>query len=181
MDRADHRGILFWVVCRELEGWHHSLQVRGGTTCLSADTKQLASYRDPNESQPNLMMKPALSVCRLINRIKPGSVHKINEPATMPFKKMENIANYLKGVRALGMKEFQMFGTPDLFEEKNLAQVCGLWMVLRRWCCPFREFSWFNLHDSHLLNELCRWSSPSTRWAAWCSLSCPTRPSPSWA
>ena len=60
---------------------------------------------------------------RLINRLKPGSVHKINEPATMPFKKMENIANYLKGVRALGMKEFEMFGTPDLYDEKNIAQV----------------------------------------------------------
>lgn len=62
-------------------------------------------------------------VCRLVNTIKPGSVPKINNPATMPFKKMENIANYLKGVRALGMKEFEMFGTPDLFEEKNIAQV----------------------------------------------------------
>jgi hypothetical protein len=55
--------------------------------------------------------------------IKPGSVPRINDPATMPFKKMENIANYLKAARALGMKEFEMFGTPDLFEEKNMAQV----------------------------------------------------------
>jgi len=60
---------------------------------------------------------------RLANRIKPGSVPKINEPATMPFKKMENIANYLKAVRGLGMKEFEMFGTPDLFDEKNVPQV----------------------------------------------------------
>jgi hypothetical protein len=58
-----------------------------------------------------------------VNRIRPGSVAKINEPATMPFKRMENIANYLKGVRALGMKEFEMFGTPDLFDEKNVPQV----------------------------------------------------------
>jgi len=41
----------------------------------------------------------------------------------MPFKKMENIANFLKAIRALGMKEFEMFSTPDLFEEKNLPQV----------------------------------------------------------
>jgi len=43
----------------------------------------------------------------------------------MPFKKMENIANALKGLRALGMKEFEMFGTPDLFEEKNMRQVAS--------------------------------------------------------
>ena len=41
----------------------------------------------------------------------------------MPFKKMENIANFLKAVRALGMKEFEMFGTPDLYDEKNVNQV----------------------------------------------------------
>lgn len=41
----------------------------------------------------------------------------------MPFKKMENIANFLKAARALGMKEFEMFGTPDLYDEKNVAQV----------------------------------------------------------
>lgn len=41
----------------------------------------------------------------------------------MPFKKMENIANFLKAIRAMGMKEFEMFSTPDLFEKKNVAQV----------------------------------------------------------
>jgi uncharacterized protein with LGFP repeats len=66
---------------------------------------------------------PSSSLRRLANKIKPGSVPKINEPATMPFKKMENIANYLKAVRSLGMKEFEMFGTPDLFDEKNVQQV----------------------------------------------------------
>lgn len=61
--------------------------------------------------------------CRLANKLRPGVVPKINDPATMPFKKMENIANYLKAVRALGMKEFEMFGTPDLYDEKNVPQV----------------------------------------------------------
>lgn len=36
---------------------------------------------------------------------------------------MENIANYLKAVRALGMKEFEMFGTGDLYDEKNTDMV----------------------------------------------------------
>lgn len=66
---------------------------------------------------------PPLPPARLINRIKAGSVPKINDPATMPFKQMENIANALKGIRALGMREMEMFGTPDLYEEKNVPVV----------------------------------------------------------
>jgi len=67
-----------------------------------------------------------------MNAIKPGSVPKINEPATMPFKKMENIANSLKAQRALGMKEFEMYGTPDLFDEKNMRQVVSSMHALGR-------------------------------------------------
>ena len=70
-------------------------------------------------------LKDGVVLCKLVNKIRPGSVAKVNDPATMPFKKMENIANALKGLRALGMKEFEMFGTPDLFEEKNLKQVAS--------------------------------------------------------
>ncbi len=70
---------------------------------------------------------PLTSSNSLVNKIKPGSVEKINNPpfpkAVAPFKKMENIANFLKGIRALGMKEFEMFGTADLYEEKNINQV----------------------------------------------------------
>jgi transgelin len=62
-------------------------------------------------------------LCKLMNKLKPGSVPKINDPATMPFKKMENIANAIKALRSLGMKEFEMFGTPDLYDGKNLGQV----------------------------------------------------------
>ena len=36
---------------------------------------------------------------------------------------MENISNSLKAFRALGLKEFEMFSTNDLFEEKNINQV----------------------------------------------------------
>jgi hypothetical protein len=50
----------------------------------------------------------------------------------MPFKKMENIANYLKAVRAIGMKEFEMFGTPDLYEEKNMNMVINSFHALGR-------------------------------------------------
>ena len=69
-----------------------------------------------------------------MNQLKAGSVPKINNPATMPFKKMENIANFLKAIRALGMREMEMFGTPDLFEEKNIPVVVRSIHALGRLC-----------------------------------------------
>ena len=64
-------------------------------------------------------LKDGVILCKLMNKIKPGSVPKFNEAPTMPFKKMENIANSLKALRGLGMKEFEMFGTPDKVFKDN--------------------------------------------------------------
>ena len=41
----------------------------------------------------------------------------------LPLPQMENITNAIKAFRALGMKEFEMFSTLDLYEEKNIQQV----------------------------------------------------------
>ena len=96
--------------------------VRTAATQLSLDAARLVpAAAAATASPPSHSSRPRAR--RLANKIKPGSVPKINIPATMPFKKMENIANYLKAVRSVGMKEFEMFGTPDLFEEKNVNQV----------------------------------------------------------
>ena len=110
------------LLCQCVRGW--AAAVAYGGACVGA------VFSPP----------PPPPLSSLANRLKPGSVLKINDPATMPFKKMEvrrapcrfwwawcrtpsraaphphpppqNIANYLKAVRALGMKEFEMFGTP---------------------------------------------------------------------
>lgn len=47
------------------------------------------------------------------------SAHRVTNRSIV----QENIANFLKGARAFGMKEFEMFGTPDLYDEKNIMQV----------------------------------------------------------
>lgn len=79
-------------------------------------------------------LQDGVILCELVNKIKPGSVAKINKPATMPFKKLENITNSIKAMRALGIREFELFSTPDLAEEKNLnAVVIGI-TALGRWC-----------------------------------------------
>lgn len=62
-------------------------------------------------------LKNGQILCKLINAIKPGSVKKI-ETSAMPFKQMENISNFLRACRALGVREYELFETVDLYEEK---------------------------------------------------------------
>ena len=47
-------------------------------------------------------------LCRLVNALKPGAVGKIAS-GTMPFKQMENIAQYLRACSALGVPAFETF------------------------------------------------------------------------
>jgi hypothetical protein len=77
-------------------------------------------------------LKSGEVLCRLANKIKPGSVGKISA-MKMPFKQMENIGNYLSACSALGMPAFESFQTVDLFENKNmLAVVTNLHALGRR-------------------------------------------------
>lgn len=61
-------------------------------------------------------------LCVLINAIKPGAVRKVND-SRMPFKQMENVSNFLKACRAVGVAEYSLFETVDLFEGKDLGLV----------------------------------------------------------
>jgi len=62
-------------------------------------------------------------LCKAINRIRPGSVKKINN-SRMPFQERENIANYLRAcVEFFGMKPLDMFMTGDLYDGTNLVVV----------------------------------------------------------
>lgn len=56
-------------------------------------------------------------LCILINAIRPGVVRKVND-SKMPFKQMENISNFLKACRAVGVAEYSLFETVRWF--------CGL-------------------------------------------------------
>lgn len=58
-------------------------------------------------------------LCQLANAIKPGSVKKINT-MNAPFKQRENITYFQKFMRDNGMTESAMFGTDDLYDEKNM-------------------------------------------------------------
>ena len=62
-----------------------------------------------------------------------GGLAKIKaNKSTMPFKQMENISAFLSGCRQLGMREQEVFCTPDLFEEKNLMLVVNAILALKK-------------------------------------------------
>jgi len=65
-------------------------------------------------------LKDGKVLCMAMNSVKPGAIPKIND-STMPFKQMENIANFLQACRKeLGMKENDLFTTPDVFDERSI-------------------------------------------------------------
>uniref|UniRef100_A0A7S4RVI9 Calponin-homology (CH) domain-containing protein n=1 Tax=Alexandrium monilatum TaxID=311494 RepID=A0A7S4RVI9_9DINO len=67
-------------------------------------------------------LKNGQVLCKLANAIRPAIVKKVNS-SQMPFKQMENITFFMNAARELGVPESAMFGTPDLFEEKNMGSV----------------------------------------------------------
>ena len=67
-------------------------------------------------------LKSGRRLCELINSIKPGAVRRVND-SRMPFKQMENISNFLKACRAVGVTEYSLFETVDLFEGKDIGLV----------------------------------------------------------
>ena len=49
-------------------------------------------------------LKDGQILCRFINTIQPGTVKKI-ETSKMVFKQMENVTNFIRGCRGLGVPE----------------------------------------------------------------------------
>lgn len=67
-------------------------------------------------------LKNGQVLCRLANSIRPGIVKSVHT-SPLPFMQMENITFFMDAARELGVPEAAMFGTPDLYEEKNMPSV----------------------------------------------------------
>lgn len=76
-------------------------------------------------------LKDGIILCKLINKIRPGSVKKIQE-STMPFKQMENIQAFQEGIKKYGVAENEVFQTVDLYEKKDINQVTLCLLALTR-------------------------------------------------
>ncbi|KUF89148.1 Luc7 protein 3 [Phytophthora nicotianae] len=76
--------------------------------------KFLASFGDS--------LKDGVMLCSLMNKIKPGLIPRI-QTSSMPFKQMENVSAFVRACRSIGVAEFDLFETVDLYNQKNLGQV----------------------------------------------------------
>ena len=66
-----------------------------------------------------LELKSGEMLCKLLNKISPGIIPKI-QTSKMAFKQMENVDAYIKGCRALGVPDGGLFMIVDLFEGKDM-------------------------------------------------------------
>jgi len=68
------------------------------------------------------ILKDGQILCKLINKIAPDSVKKIQSKGTA-FQLMENIQRFQAAIKKYGVPEEEIFQTPDLFERRNIQQV----------------------------------------------------------
>ncbi|KAL0881074.1 hypothetical protein ABMA27_002202 [Loxostege sticticalis] len=68
------------------------------------------------------ILKDGVVLCKLINKLSPGSVKKIQERGTN-FQLMENIQRFQAAIKKYGVPEEEIFQTADLFERRNIPQV----------------------------------------------------------
>jgi len=68
------------------------------------------------------ILKDGIVLCKLINKIQPGSVKKFKEKGPA-FLLMENVQSFLAAIAKYGVPNEEVFQTPDLFEARNIPQV----------------------------------------------------------
>lgn len=69
-------------------------------------------------------LRDGVKLCKLLNTIKPGAVRRVNtKEGQNKFKQMENISNFIRGCREIGVKEYSLFETVDLYEGKDVGLV----------------------------------------------------------
>ncbi|XP_055624875.1 muscle-specific protein 20 [Toxorhynchites rutilus septentrionalis] len=79
-------------------------------------------------------------LCKLINKLAPGSIAKINTSGTQ-FKMMENINMFQNAIKKYGVPDLDVFQTVDLYEKKDIAQVTSSIFALARACYKHPEFT----------------------------------------
>ncbi|XP_072297954.1 calponin-2 [Eucyclogobius newberryi] len=67
-------------------------------------------------------LKSGVILCKLINGLQPNSVKKINT-SELNWYQLENVNNFLAGIKTYGMKTHDTFEASDLFDNGNLTQV----------------------------------------------------------
>jgi hypothetical protein len=68
-------------------------------------------------------LKDGRVLCRLLNKLNGEDLIKKINTQKMAFKQMENIEQFIKGCKAFGLKDGDIFQTADLYECQNMSQV----------------------------------------------------------
>jgi len=103
-----------------IERAQESLDWMEAVTEKSIEYPEGSAIRDQNDF--GVVLKNGHLLCELINKLRPGSVKKINT-MNAPFKQRENIEMYLKGCETYGLVTQDLFQVNDLYENKNLYMV----------------------------------------------------------
>ncbi|XP_025223495.1 calponin-2 [Theropithecus gelada] len=69
-----------------------------------------------------LFPPPHIVPSRLMNKLQPGSVPKINR-SMQNWHQLENLSNFIKAMVSYGMNPVDLFEANDLFESGNMTQV----------------------------------------------------------
>ena len=77
------------------------------------------------------VLKDGIVLCRVLNKLKPGAVAKINESGGQ-FKMMENINNFQHALKEYGVPDIDVFQTVDLWEKKDIGGVTNTVFALGR-------------------------------------------------
>uniref|UniRef100_A0A0X3PAW3 Transgelin n=1 Tax=Schistocephalus solidus TaxID=70667 RepID=A0A0X3PAW3_SCHSO len=128
---------LSYQVRKKLEGKRDKQQEEDVLTWI----EQLLEIKLERSKIYEDILRDGVILCKVINKIKPGSVKKINEGATMPFKIMENINAFLDAIKNYGVPTADLFQTVDLFEKKDIGQVTQTIFALGRTCQTHPEYT----------------------------------------
>lgn len=85
------------------------------------------------------ILKDGVILCKLANKLAPGSVKKIQERGTN-FQLMENVQRFQAAIKKYGVPEEEIFQTADLFEKRNVPQVTLCLYSLGRTVSTFITF-----------------------------------------
>eukprot|EP00095_Tigriopus_kingsejongensis_P001281 maker-scaffold359_size197282-snap-gene-0.22 protein:Tk01281 transcript:maker-scaffold359_size197282-snap-gene-0.22-mRNA-1 annotation:"muscle-specific protein 20" len=77
------------------------------------------------------VLKDGIVLCRVMNKLMPGSVAKINETGPN-FKMMENVNKFQQAMIKYGVDKKDIFQTNDLSEKKDMSNVTNTLFALGR-------------------------------------------------
>ncbi|RWS16664.1 putative muscular protein-like protein [Dinothrombium tinctorium] len=83
------------------------------------------------EGEIEQVLKDGVILCKLINKLIPGFVAKINTSGG-DYKMMENINKFLEGAKKYGVAQTDLFQTVDLYERRNIPVVTDCLLALGR-------------------------------------------------